>query len=157
MKNRFKQKMSKILLAILAGTLLLSSLPEIPANTEAFQYPYTMFAASNEEGAITVNATNFCINGNVCTNGTIMTNLTTSPMVNNQIDELIEHHHYFYTLSDDSRPSYDLYPENENEQNSNSYAAGLLIVSNIDDLGGPEYYVPGYEYPLSNSYFGVGE
>ena len=45
----------------------------------------------------------------------------------------------------------------ENEQNSNSYTAGLLIASNIDDLGKPEYNVPGYQYPLKKSYFGVDE
>ncbi len=86
-----------------------------------------------------------------------MINLTTAPMVNNQIDELIQHHQHFYSLLDDFRPSYDLYPENENEQNSNSYTAGLLIASNIDDLGKPEYNVPGYQYPLKKSYFGVDE
>ena len=34
------------------------------------KYPYTLFAGSSEEGAITVNAGNFCVNGNVATNGT---------------------------------------------------------------------------------------
>ena len=48
-------------------------LPTIPAMAEdtVDKYPYTLFAASNEEGAITVNAGNFCVNGNVATNGTI--------------------------------------------------------------------------------------
>ena len=31
-----------------------------------------MYAASSDEGAITVNAGNLCINGNVATNGTIV-------------------------------------------------------------------------------------
>ena len=44
---------------------------------------------------------------------------------------------------------------NENQQNSNSYAVGLLNVAGIDDLGMPSYIVPGYEYPLDCSYFGV--
>lgn len=57
----------------------------------------------------------------------------------------------------DSKPSYDLFPENENEKNSNSYAVGLLRVSHIDDLGTPPYEVPGYEYPLAKKYFGVGD
>lgn len=30
-----------------------------------------MFAASDIEGAITINANNFCMNGNIATNGTI--------------------------------------------------------------------------------------
>lgn len=36
------------------------------------KYPYTMFAASDAEGAITINANNFCVNGSVATNGTIV-------------------------------------------------------------------------------------
>ena len=40
--------------------------------TEPEKYPYTMFAASNSDGAITINAGNFCVNGNVATNGTIV-------------------------------------------------------------------------------------
>lgn len=35
-------------------------------------YPYTLFAASEEEGSITANASNFCVNGSVATNGTIV-------------------------------------------------------------------------------------
>ncbi len=31
-----------------------------------------MFAASSDDGAITVNAGNFCVNGNAATNGTIV-------------------------------------------------------------------------------------
>lgn len=34
-----------------------------------------MFAASDAEGAITVNAGNFCVNGNVATNGTIVSSV----------------------------------------------------------------------------------
>lgn len=47
--------------------------------TESERYPYTMFAASNTEGAITINANSICINGNIATNGTIA---TTSPNFN---------------------------------------------------------------------------
>lgn len=86
-----------------------------------------------------------------------MVNLTTSADVNNSIDELIKNHNNYMKIQENSGPSYDLIPKNENEQNSNSYVAGLLIVSNIDDLGMPEYYVPGYQYPLKKSYFGVDE
>ena len=35
-------------------------------------YPYTMFAGSSDEGAITINADNFCVNGDIATNGTIV-------------------------------------------------------------------------------------
>jgi len=34
-------------------------------------YPYTIFAGSDAEGALTINSGNVCINGNVATNGTI--------------------------------------------------------------------------------------
>ncbi len=37
-------------------------------------YPYTMFAASSDEGSITINADNFCVNGDIATNGTILFN-----------------------------------------------------------------------------------
>lgn len=84
-----------------------------------------------------------------------MVNLTTSSTVNTHIAHLIENHDYFKKLSDELRPSYDLFPKNEDEQNSNSYAVGLLIASGIDDLGTPEYNVPGYEYPLKSTYFGI--
>lgn len=86
-----------------------------------------------------------------------MKNLTTSADVNNRINELIKNHQNYLDIQEKSGPSYDLYPKNGDEQNSNSYAAGLLIASNIDDLGKPEYNVPGYQYPLKKSYFGVGE
>lgn len=42
------------------------------AETTDEVYPYTLFAASEEEGAITANASNFCVNGSVATNGTIV-------------------------------------------------------------------------------------
>ena len=56
--------------AAMAATLL----PSLPAVAEeaAEKYPYTMFAASDTEGAITINANNFCVNGNIATNGTIV-------------------------------------------------------------------------------------
>lgn len=35
-------------------------------------YPYTIFAFSTEEGGISFNADNVCVNGNVATNGTLI-------------------------------------------------------------------------------------
>ncbi len=35
-------------------------------------YPYTLFAGSSDEGAITINADSFCVNGDIATNGTIV-------------------------------------------------------------------------------------
>lgn len=60
-----------------AGTLCLTTLtmfqPIIPvyAEQESEEFKYTMFASSNEEGAITVNSNNFTINGQIATNGTV--------------------------------------------------------------------------------------
>lgn len=52
---------------------ILSSFPAFAdEQTELEKYPYTMFAASDSEGAITINANNFCVNGNIATNGTIV-------------------------------------------------------------------------------------
>ena len=67
-KNNFKRILSGIMSVAMAATLL----PSLPAVAEdaAEKYPYTMFAASDTEGAITINANNFCVNGNIATNGT---------------------------------------------------------------------------------------
>lgn len=86
-----------------------------------------------------------------------MINLTTSSVINENIDMLLENHEYYKKVDDENLPSYNLFPGNENEQNSNSYAVGLLNASGIDDLGEPIYNVPGYEYPLASSYFGREE
>jgi len=84
-----------------------------------------------------------------------MVDLTTSSEVNEKIGNLLSCHQYFLDLKDESLPSYDLFPKDESEQNSNSYAHGLLLAAGIDDLGIPKYKVPGYQFPLSSKYFGV--
>ena len=44
----------------------------LPAKAEEkTRYPYTIFASAQTEGAITINADNFCLNGDMVTNGTI--------------------------------------------------------------------------------------
>ena len=70
MKPIFKRLLSGVLSTIMA----ISAVPIVSANSEesAESYPYTLFAASKDDGAITVNAGNFCVNGNVATNGTIV-------------------------------------------------------------------------------------
>lgn len=46
--------------------------PAIPAMAEDLErYPYTLFAASSAEGAISTTSSNFSVNGNIATNGTI--------------------------------------------------------------------------------------
>ena len=74
MNNRLVQKSKRLLSGIVATAIAASMLPTLPAMAEETteKYPYTLFAGSSEEGAITVNAGNFCVNGNVATNGTIV-------------------------------------------------------------------------------------
>ena len=70
MKPIFKRLLS----GVLSAMMTVSAIPIVSAHAEesAEPYPYTMFAASSGEGAITVNAGNLCVNGNVATNGTIV-------------------------------------------------------------------------------------
>lgn len=69
-------KFNRFLSGVLSMVMVMSAIPAVSVHAEektsAEPYPYTMFAASNEEGAITVNANNFSVNGNVATNGTIV-------------------------------------------------------------------------------------
>lgn len=67
-------KFKRLLSGVLSAVMTVSAVPIVSANAEVSTepYPYTIFAASNDEGAITVNAGNFCVNGNVATNGTII-------------------------------------------------------------------------------------
>lgn len=60
---------------VISAATIAGFIPHIPAKAEESglqPYPYTLFASSSEDGAITVNAGNFCVNGNVATNGTIV-------------------------------------------------------------------------------------
>lgn len=73
---RFKMKELKKLLAVTLAVILSANIGTSYANAATAEdtnpYPYTLFAYSSEEGAITVDADNSCINGNVATNGTIV-------------------------------------------------------------------------------------
>ena len=69
LKSKFKRTLSGLLSMIMVATIV----PCFPVSAEDLEkYPYTMFASSNVEGAITINADNFCANGNIATNGTIV-------------------------------------------------------------------------------------
>ena len=70
-KSTFKRLFS----GIISLSIIASAVPYFPvfADEQTKPYPYTMFAASSNEGAITLNINNSCINGNIATNGTIMT------------------------------------------------------------------------------------
>lgn len=72
MNNKFKQTVKRIIYGFVAAATAITMLPAIPAMAEELgRYHYTLFAASETEGAITTTAGNFCVNGNVATNGTI--------------------------------------------------------------------------------------
>lgn len=87
MKPIFKRVLSGILSTITA----VNAVPFVSANAEesAELYPYTMFAALDTEGAITVNANNLSINGYVATNGTIASseNLNINGTITEDADE----------------------------------------------------------------------
>ena len=74
-KTKFITKAQRLLSGFVATAIAASMLSTLPAMAEETteKYPYTLFAGSSEEGAITVNSGNFCVNGNVATNGTIVT------------------------------------------------------------------------------------
>ena len=69
-----KTQLKRLLSGVLSAVITASAIPISPTYAEESTnpYPYTMFAASNVDGAITVNAGNSCINGNIATNGTII-------------------------------------------------------------------------------------
>lgn len=69
-----KRGFKRLLSGVIAGAMAVSMLPSMSAFAEKTvdRYPYTLFAGSDEDGAITVNADNLCVNGNVATNGTII-------------------------------------------------------------------------------------
>lgn len=72
MGNQF---LKRIISGITAAAVAVTILPGgyVSAEDITDKYPYTLFAASYGEGAITVNAENFCVNGIIATNGTIET------------------------------------------------------------------------------------
>lgn len=65
---------NRLLSGVMSIAMMISAIPIVLAHADESTEPYlyTMFAASSDEGAITVNAGNFCVNGNVATNGTIV-------------------------------------------------------------------------------------
>lgn len=72
MNCKFNQTAKRLISGFVAAATALTMLPAIPAMAEDLgRYPYTLFAGSTAEGAITTTASNFGVNGNVATNGTI--------------------------------------------------------------------------------------
>ncbi len=72
MNKKFKGKAKRLISGFVAAATAITMLPAIPAMAKDLgRYPYTLFAGSSAEGAITTTASNFGVNGNVATNGTI--------------------------------------------------------------------------------------
>ena len=71
-KRKTKAKLNRTLSGILAVIMTASMTSVLPASAEdeVSPYPYTLFAGSSDDGAISSTAGNFCVNGNVATNGT---------------------------------------------------------------------------------------
>lgn len=79
MKPKVKQLFSGFLSTIITVSSI--QLPVSYGEGDIERYPYTFFAGASTDGAITINADNVCINGNIATNGTI-----SSPAVNFQVN-----------------------------------------------------------------------
>lgn len=72
MNEKLKGKAKRLISGFVAAATAITMLPANPAMAEDLgRYPYTLFAGSSAEGAITTTASNFGVNGNVATNGTI--------------------------------------------------------------------------------------
>ncbi len=67
-------KLKQLFSGVLSEVMTVSAVPIVSVHAEenSEPYPYTLFASSSDDGAITVNADNFSVNGNVATNGTII-------------------------------------------------------------------------------------
>ena len=70
-KNTIRSIIARVMTLVMTAVMTLGSMPAIPARAEGGAYPYMIFAASDEEGAVTLSANNTGINGSVATNGTI--------------------------------------------------------------------------------------
>lgn len=70
-KYRYHTPLAVAMAVLMAVSII--NLNAVLANEEKTEnpYPYTIFAASKEDGAVYFDATNCCINGSVATNGTI--------------------------------------------------------------------------------------
>ena len=92
----------KLLAIMLSVTSVASFMPQIPAKAkENERYPYTLFVGSNEEGALTINSNNVCINGNIATNGTISTNAQNFNVNGSKLENVQEDTKLFFNKIDE--------------------------------------------------------
>lgn len=61
--------------ALMAVIMASAVMPVFPVSAETDEpFPYTLFAGSNEDGALTIHADHICVNGSIAANGTITAN-----------------------------------------------------------------------------------
>lgn len=73
MKMNDIRKMSALMIAAVTLGVSSASLVPLTASASDTAFPYTMFAGSSAEGAITIDANYFNLNGDIASNGTIVT------------------------------------------------------------------------------------
>lgn len=76
MKNNFRGCATRIVAAVLAvvvtaGVIPCTKVSAQDAGNTSGVYPYTIFAGSEDDGAITVKADSFSVSGDIATNGTV--------------------------------------------------------------------------------------
>ena len=116
-----------LLSGVLSAAMTFSVIPIVPAHADEStkSYPYMLFAASDAEGAITVNCGNFCANGNVATNGTIVSsgnlniNGTITEMAGKDMIYALKKLDYAYFSSDNVETHIDDYSYSETNININ--------------------------------------
>ncbi len=89
MNSNLMQRCKKCLAFIIVLVMIISLCPVTAINAENKneKWEYTLFAGSSESGSITVNAGNFCVNGDVATNGKIVS--TGNMNINGKKTELV--------------------------------------------------------------------
>ena len=71
-KDAFKRLVACVTSLAITSTLLPSLATHAEMSVvEAEKFPYTLFASSSTDGAISIDTNNVCINGSIATNGTI--------------------------------------------------------------------------------------
>ena len=116
-----------MLSGVLSAAMAFSAIPIVPAHADEStkSYPYMLFAASDAEGAITVNCGNFCANGNIATNGTIVSsgnlniNGTITENVGKDMIYALKKLDYAYFSSDNVETHIDDYSYSETNININ--------------------------------------
>lgn len=68
-------KNKKIFSVLLSFVMLVSMMPAKNAMAEEETYPYMIFAASSQAGAVSIEADYLCANGDIATNGTVVSSV----------------------------------------------------------------------------------